>query len=82
MAFTETRDGLSREQKRDIELWYLAEQKYVARIVTKHIDDSVGAAEAAHHVRFRRWLRGTLLAMVMINVVTFVCTAVAVGSMV
>ncbi|WP_123531683.1 hypothetical protein [Streptomyces sp. 840.1] len=80
MAFTETRDGLSREQKCAIESWYLAEQKYVARMVTEHIDGSVGAAEAAHHVRLRRWLRGTLLAMVMLNVVTLLCTAVVVGS--
>ncbi|MFJ8792463.1 hypothetical protein [Streptomyces sp. NPDC102462] len=43
-------------------------------MVTRHIADSAGAAEAAHDVRFGRWL-GALIAMV-----TFVCTAVVVGS--
>ncbi|MBG7699189.1 hypothetical protein HCJ76_14145 [Streptomyces sp. MC1] len=79
-AFTARTDGLTHEQKRDIELWYLQEQKYVARMVTKYIADSVGAAEAANNVRFGRWLRGTLIAMAVITLVTFVCTAVVVGS--
>jgi hypothetical protein len=79
-AFTAKTDGLTYEQKRDIELWYLEEQEHVARMVTKHIADSVGAAEAAYHIRFGRWLRGTLIAMAVITVVTFVCTAVVVGS--
>lgn len=52
----------------------------MARMVTEHIADSVGAAEAAHHLRFGRWLRGTLIAMAVISLVTFVCTAVVVGS--
>ncbi|QOV45175.1 hypothetical protein [Streptomyces chromofuscus] len=79
-AFTEQTDGLTHAQKRDIELWYLEEQKYVARLVTKHIADSIGAVEAANRVRFGRWLRGTLIAMAVITVLTFVCTAVVVGS--
>lgn len=80
-AFIAETEGLTHEQREEIELWYLDEQKYVARMVTEHIADSIGAAEAANNVRFGRWLRGTLIAMVMITVVTFVCTAVVVGSM-
>ncbi|MFI1290881.1 hypothetical protein ACH4VM_20830 [Streptomyces sp. NPDC020792] len=79
-AFTESTAGLTHGQKRDIEQWYLEEQKYVARMVTEHIADSVGAAEAEHHLRFGRWLRGTMLAMAVISLVTFVCTAVVVAS--
>ncbi|MGX1267914.1 hypothetical protein [Streptomyces phaeoluteigriseus] len=79
-AFTERADGLTHGQKRDIEQWYLEEQKYVAHMVTKHIADSLGAAEAAHHLRFGRWLRGTMIAMAVIGLVTFVCTAVVVGT--
>ncbi|CAM5601226.1 MULTISPECIES: hypothetical protein [Streptomyces] len=79
-AFTARMDGLTHEQKRDIELWYLEEQKYVARMVTKYIADSVGAAETANNIRFGRWLRGTVIAMAVITVLTFVCTAVVVGS--
>ncbi|WP_030184625.1 hypothetical protein [Streptomyces sp. NRRL S-813] len=75
-AFTAKEVGLTREQKRDIELWYLEEQKYVARMVKEY----VGAVEAVNHIRFGRWLRGTLSAMPVITVVTFVCTAVVVGS--
>jgi hypothetical protein len=80
-AFTERTDGLTHGQKRDLEQWYLEEQKYVARLVTEHIADSVGAAEAAHRLRFARWLRGTLIAMTAIGLTIFVCTAVVVGSM-
>ncbi|GHE98580.1 hypothetical protein GCM10014715_63470 [Streptomyces spiralis] len=79
-AFTEKAVGLTREQKRDIELWYLEEQKYMARMVTEYVADSVGAVEAANHIRFGRWLRGTLIATAVITVVTFVCTAVVVAS--
>lgn len=49
-------------------------------MVTDHIADSVGATEAANRIRFRRWLRGTLISMVVITMVTFVCTAMVVGS--
>ncbi|MFJ4624383.1 hypothetical protein [Streptomyces sp. NPDC088812] len=80
-AFTGQTDGLTHEQKRDIELWYLEEQKYVARMVTQHIADSIGAAEAANHIRFGRWLRGTLIAMAVITMVTFVGTAAVMASM-
>ncbi|WP_394428140.1 hypothetical protein [Streptomyces sp. SGAir0957] len=80
-AFIERTEGLTYEQRRDIEEWYLDEQIYVARMVTEHIAESVDAAEEAHHTRFARWLRGTLCAMVVTVVVTFVCTAVVVGSM-
>ncbi|MFI1566482.1 hypothetical protein ACH4ZX_26090 [Streptomyces sp. NPDC020490] len=73
-------DGLSVEQKRDIERWYLEEQRYVARMVTEYIADSVSATEEANRIRFGRWLRGTLIAMVLITVATIVCTAVVVGS--
>jgi hypothetical protein len=79
-AFTGRTDGLTHEQKRDIELWYLEEQKHVARMVTQHIADSIGAAEAANLMRFGRWLRGTLIAMAVIILVTFAGTAVVVGS--
>ncbi|MFI0240293.1 hypothetical protein [Streptomyces sp. NPDC016845] len=80
-AFIARTDGLTYEQRRDLEEWYLGEQIYVARMVTEHIAESVGAVEAAHHIRFARWLRGTLFAMVVTIVVTFVCTAVVVGSL-
>ncbi|MBW8699133.1 hypothetical protein MBT84_05990 [Streptomyces sp. MBT84] len=79
-AFTARTDGLTHEQRRAIELWYIEEQQWVARMVTDHIADSVGAAEAANRVRFRRWLRGTLICMVVITMATIVCTAVVVGS--
>ncbi|MFJ8357212.1 hypothetical protein [Streptomyces sp. NPDC093984] len=79
-AFVGRADGLTHEQKRDIERWYLEEQEYVACMVTKHIADSIGSAEEANHIRFARWLRGTLIAMAVITMVTFVVTAVVVGS--
>ncbi|WP_217140797.1 hypothetical protein [Streptomyces sp. AC627_RSS907] len=79
-AFTGQTDGPTHEQKRDIELRYPEERKYAARMVTKHIADSIGAAEAASHVRFGRWLSGTLIAMTVITTVTFVGTAVVMAS--
>ncbi|MBT2408983.1 hypothetical protein J7I94_00160 [Streptomyces sp. ISL-12] len=79
-AFTARTDGLTQEQRRDIESWYLDEQRYVARMVTQHIADRLDAADAAHRVRFARWLRGTMIAMTVITLVTFVGTAVVVGS--
>lgn len=79
-AFTGQTAGLTHEQKRDIELWYLEEQKYVARMVTQHIADSIGAAEAAHHLRFARWLRGTLIAMTVITTVILVGAVVVTAS--
>lgn len=80
-AFTARTAGLTYRQKRELEEWYLEEQRYVARMVTEHIADSIGAAEAAHHLRFGRWVRGTLLAMAVLSLVTFVWTAVVVASM-
>ncbi|MFD8536077.1 hypothetical protein [Streptomyces rubrogriseus] len=80
-AFTAKADGLTQGQRVDLERWYLEEQKYVARMVTEHIAERIGAAEAAHRLRFGRWLRGTLIAMTAIGLTIFVCTAVVVGSM-
>ncbi|HEY9327273.1 MAG TPA: hypothetical protein VIS09_03365 [Streptomyces sp.] len=80
-AFTARTAGLTHRQKRDLEEWYLEEQRYVARMVTDHIADSVGAAEAAHRRRFGYWVRGTLLAMAVISMVAFVWAAVVVASM-
>lgn len=80
-AFTERTAGLTHRQKRDLEEWYLEEQRYVARMVTEHIADSVSAAEAAHHRRFGHWVRGTLLAMAVISLMTFVWTVAVVASM-
>jgi hypothetical protein len=80
-AFTGRAEGLTHQQKRDIELWYIEEQDHMARMVTKHIADTIGAAEEANRVRFARWLRGTLIATAVIAMVTFVGTAVLVGSL-
>ncbi|MFC8222799.1 hypothetical protein ACFUTY_32085 [Streptomyces sp. NPDC057362] len=78
--FTARADGLSFEQRRRIELWYLEEQQYVAHMVTEHIADSLNAAEEVHRIRFGRWLRGTLIGMFLITVAACVCTAVVVGT--
>lgn len=59
--------GLTQEQKSGIELWYLDEQRHVARMVTEHIADSVSAVEELHHARIGRWQRGTLIAMSLIT---------------
>ncbi|MEW2572629.1 hypothetical protein [Streptomyces liliiviolaceus] len=72
-------DDFSPGQKRDLEQWYLDEQRYVARMVTDHIADSISAVEQAHRLRFGRWLRGTLVAMTLITVVLFLCAALVVG---
>ncbi|MEV5900780.1 hypothetical protein [Streptomyces sp. NPDC052127] len=77
--FTARATDFSPGQKRDLERWYLDEQQYVARMVTDHIADSIGAVEKAHRIRFGRWLRGTLLAMTLISVVLFVCAALVIG---
>jgi hypothetical protein len=71
---------LTREQKMDIERWYLGEQRYVARMVTDHIADRVSVVEKQHHVRFGRWLRGTLAAMVLITVGMGLCVTVVLGT--
>ncbi|WP_328349786.1 hypothetical protein OG828_02755 [Streptomyces sp. NBC_00457] len=66
--FTARAPGLNREQKTDIERWYLEEQAYVAHMVTEHITDSLTMVEEQHRVRIRRWLRGTLTTMTLITV--------------
>ncbi|MEV2191535.1 hypothetical protein AB0I02_11135 [Streptomyces phaeochromogenes] len=78
--FTARVQGLTQEQKTDIERWYLEEQTYVARMVTEHIADSISVVEEQHHVRFGRWLRGTLIAMALITAVLIGCVAVILGT--
>ncbi|KKD04269.1 hypothetical protein [Streptomyces sp. WM6386] len=79
-AFTARVVGLTPEQKRDIEQWYVEEQKHVARMVTDHITDRVDAMEAQHHVRIRQWLRGTLTGMALITLAMIACVVVILGS--
>ncbi|MFF5344059.1 hypothetical protein ACFY4H_25690 [Streptomyces althioticus] len=71
-------DDFSVEQKRDLEMWYLDEQRYVARMVTGHIADSISAVEEQHRISFGRWLRGTLAGMTVITLVVIACAVVAV----
>ncbi|MGW0946212.1 hypothetical protein ACWD4O_27245 [Streptomyces sp. NPDC002623] len=79
--FTARAPGLTREQKRHLERWYVEEQRYVARMVTEHIADAIGGVEEKHHIRFGRWLRGTLIAMTLITVaMIWVCVAVIMGA--
>jgi hypothetical protein len=73
-------EGLTPEQKRDIEEWYVDEQKYVAGMVTDHIAERVDAMEAQHHVRIRQWLRGTLTGMMLITLAMIGCVVVILGS--
>jgi hypothetical protein len=79
-AFTARVEGLTPGQKRDIERWYVDEQKHVARLVTDHIAERVDAMEAQHHVRIRQWLRGTLTAMALITLAMTACVVVIIGS--
>ncbi|MCT9082901.1 hypothetical protein [Streptomyces fulvoviolaceus] len=79
-AFTARVEGLTPEQKRDIEQWYVDEQKDVARMVTDHIAERGEALEAQHHVRMRQWLRGTLTAMGLITLAMIACVVVILGS--
>ena len=79
-GFTARTEGLTPEQRRDIEQWYLDEQEYVARMVTDHIADRIHVFEAQHQVRIRRWLRGTLIAMVLVTLAMIVCVAVILES--
>ncbi|GGJ43871.1 hypothetical protein GCM10010121_063850 [Streptomyces brasiliensis] len=79
--FTARSPGLTEQQKTDIGRWYVAEQKHVARLVTEHIADSIRAAEEQHRIGFRRWLRGTLIAMVLITVAMGVCVTVILGTL-
>ncbi|MDX3853178.1 hypothetical protein [Streptomyces sp. AK02-01A] len=79
--FTARAPGLTQEQKIDIERWYLEEQRYVARMVTEHIADTISVVEDDHHIRFGRWLRGTLTAMVLITAAMIgLCVAVIMGT--
>ncbi|MEU3297549.1 hypothetical protein ABZ722_35155 [Streptomyces longwoodensis] len=73
-------DDFSAGQRRDLETWYLGEQRYVARMVTDHIADAVGAAEEEHRVRFGRWLRGTLMAMTLITLAVIAIAVIVVGT--
>ncbi|MFJ8007593.1 hypothetical protein [Streptomyces fagopyri] len=70
--------GLTRQQRADIEAWYVEEQKHVARMVTEHIADSINVVEKRHRARFGRWLRGTLAAMALITAVMVVVSVVLV----
>lgn len=79
-AFTARVEGLTPEQKRDIEQWYVDEQKHVARMVTDHIAERTGVMEAQHHVRIRHWLRGTLTGMALITLALIACVVVVLGS--
>ncbi|MCX4572865.1 hypothetical protein [Streptomyces sp. NBC_01571] len=76
--FTARVPGLTRQQRIDIEEWYVEEQRHVARMVTEHIADSISVVEKQHHVRFGRWLRGTLAAMALITAVMVVVSVVLV----
>jgi hypothetical protein len=78
--FIERAPELTREQRLDIERWYLGEQRYVARMVTDHIADRVSVVEKQHHLRFGRWLRGTMAAMALITVAMGVCVTVVLGT--
>jgi hypothetical protein len=50
-------------------------------MVTEHIADSINVVEELHHNSFGRWLRGTLIAMVLITVALIcLCVAVILGS--
>ncbi|WP_406163701.1 hypothetical protein OG806_47375 [Streptomyces sp. NBC_00882] len=79
-AFTARVEGLTPEQKRDIEQWYVDEQKHVARMVTDHIAERVDAMEAQHRLRIRHWLRGTLTGMALITLAMIACVVVILGS--
>ncbi|WP_234468314.1 hypothetical protein [Streptomyces sp. MBT62] len=68
-------EGLTPEQKRNIGKWYVDEQRHVARMVTDHIAERLDAMQARHQARIQQWLRGTLIAMVL---VTLAMTAVVV----
>lgn len=77
--FTGHVEGLTPEQRRDIEQWYVDEQKHVARMVTDHIAERVEAMEAQLQVRIR-WLRATLTAVALTAVAMIAYVAVVLGS--
>lgn len=76
--FVARADDFSAEQKAELETWYLGEQRYVARMVTDHIADSISAVEDQHRVRFGRWLRGTLIGMTVITLAVIAGAVIAV----
>lgn len=78
--FTARASGLTQDQKRDIERWYVDEQTHVARLVTEHIAASISVLQEQHHIRFGRWLRGTLIAMTLITLAMIVLCVVILGS--
>ena len=78
--FTAQVEGLTLEQRRDIEQWYIDEQKHVAHMVTDHIAERIEAMEAQRHVRTRRWLRATLTAMALFVVAGIAYVAAIAGS--
>ncbi|MGW0630689.1 hypothetical protein [Streptomyces sp. NPDC002758] len=78
--FTARAPGLTKQQRFAIERWYLAEQRRIARLVTEHIADSINVVEEQHRIRFGRWLRGTLTAMVLITAAMGLCVAVVLGT--
>ncbi|MFG2958413.1 hypothetical protein ACGF5O_32420 [Streptomyces sp. NPDC048291] len=80
-VFTTRVPGLTREQKADIESWYLREQTYVASMVTEHIATHVNEVQQRHRVRLTRWLRGTLTAMILVSMAMALCFAVLLQSL-
>ncbi|MEU0965791.1 hypothetical protein ABZ357_10305 [Streptomyces sp. NPDC005917] len=73
--------GLTQEQKRNIESWYLDDQRDVAHVVTEHIADSISVIEERHHARFGSWRRGTLIAMALITTLLIgVCLVVTLST--
>ncbi|MER8047326.1 hypothetical protein [Streptomyces sp. NPDC094032] len=78
-AFIARSAGLTRQQKRHIEEWYLDEQKYVAGMVTQHIADSIAEADAAQHRRLPRLLHRLLTAVAVLSLLTLAGTALTVN---
>ncbi|MGW3359276.1 hypothetical protein ACWDFL_28310 [Streptomyces bungoensis] len=76
--FTARATGLTLEQKAEIERWYLDEQRYVARMVTEHIADSISRTEQRQQARIGRWLRGTFTAMALITAALIVVSVVVI----
>ncbi|MET9353154.1 hypothetical protein ABZY14_09100 [Streptomyces sp. NPDC006617] len=78
--FTARTPGLSPEQKRRIEQWYVHERKHIARMVTDHIPDRIESLEEQHRVRLRsrRWAMITVMAC--LTAVLIVCVAVSLGA--
>lgn len=75
-GFTARVEGLTREQQREIEQWYVAEQLYVARMVTDHIAARIHIVEEHRSQTWRR-LRATLATMALLTFAVVVCVVVA-----